>query len=115
MVVWDDVNYTLKTTSLHFFEGDHSLTVGRSVFPYGPRAAADPQGRCACLLSYANQLALLPAMDTEHIDAGQDHGASTPAATVGNSYVLHLGKMGIQEVGYLWGGFRSLTQPHLST
>ncbi|CAD7702900.1 unnamed protein product [Ostreobium quekettii] len=98
VVIWDDVNHTLKTTSLHFFEGDHSLTVGRSVFPYGPRVAADPQGRCACLLSYANQLALLPAMDTEHIDAGHDHGASTSAATVGNSYVLHLGKMGIQEV-----------------
>ena len=52
------------------------------------------------MLTYTNQLALLPAMDTEHIDTSDQH-AGMPGAAVGNSYVLHLAKMGIREVSML--------------
>jgi len=70
------------------------------------------QGRCAAVLMFHTQLALLPAMETEglELDLMMDDpygegvegpgGASTElvSATVGNSYVVNLAKMGIKKV-----------------
>lgn len=40
---WDDNAHTVHTSSLHYFEGDPSLRMGRTVFPMGPRVVTDPQ------------------------------------------------------------------------
>lgn len=70
------------------------------------------QGRCAAVLMFHTQLALLPAMETEglELDLMMDDpygegvegpgGASTElvSATVGNSYVVNLAKMGVKKV-----------------
>jgi len=39
---WDNDRERLRSSSLHYFEGDAALRGGRTVFPYGPRAVADP-------------------------------------------------------------------------
>lgn len=69
------------------------------------------QGRCAAVLMFHTQLALLPAMETEglELDLMMDEGegaegpggatAELVSATVGNSYVVNLAKMGIKKVG----------------
>lgn len=70
------------------------------------------QGRCAAVLMFHTQLALLPAMETEGLELdlmmddpygdGVDSPRGAPAelvsATVGNSYVVNLAKMGIKQV-----------------
>ena len=70
------------------------------------------QGRCAAVLMFHCQLALLPAMETEGLeldlmmddpygDAVEGPGGSPAelvSATVGNSYVVNLAKMGIKQV-----------------
>ena len=40
---WDDNAHTIHTSSLHYFEGDPSLRMGRTVFPMGPKVVTDPQ------------------------------------------------------------------------
>lgn len=40
---WDDNSHTIHTSSLHYFEGDPSLRMGRTVFPMGPKVVTDPQ------------------------------------------------------------------------
>ena len=72
------------------------------------------QGRCAAVLMFNTQLALLPAMETEGLELdlvvddpygeGPEGGPGGPAgelvsATVGNSYVINLAKAGIKQVG----------------
>ncbi|KAL0047613.1 hypothetical protein WJX82_007762 [Trebouxia sp. C0006] len=109
---WDDNAHTIHTSSLHYFEGDPSLRMGRTVFPMGPKVVTDPQGRCAAVLIFHTQLALLPAMETEGLeldlmmDDPYGEGVEGPgrastelvSATVGNSYVVNLAKMGIKKV-----------------
>ena len=70
------------------------------------------QGRCAAVLMFHTQLALLPAMETEGLELdlmmddpygeGVQGLGGAPAelvsATVGNSYVVNLAKMGIKQV-----------------
>ena len=70
------------------------------------------QGRCAAVLMFHTQLALLPAMETEGLELdlmmddpygeGVEGPGGAPAelvsATVGNSYVVNLAKMGIKQV-----------------
>jgi hypothetical protein len=62
------------------------------------------QGRCAAAILHRNCLAMLPAMEMDVLDEmlgsaaagfGQRQGL---AATVGNSYILKLGKSGIGDV-----------------
>jgi hypothetical protein len=94
----------VRSSSLHYFEGDDSLAAGRVTFPYGPAAASDPAGRCAAVVMYRHQLAVLPAMlpgDEGGGGFGGDAEAGSvelEAAAVGNSYVDNLGKIGIKEV-----------------
>jgi hypothetical protein len=44
VVEWDPAQQSLRTSSLHSFEGDPALRGGRTSFP-PPRLAADPQAR----------------------------------------------------------------------
>ncbi len=48
---WDDNAHTIHTSSLHYFEGDPSLRMGRTVFPMGPKVVTDPQVGVTVLLS----------------------------------------------------------------
>ena len=40
---WDANNHTLRTTSLHSFEGDALVSTNLPASPYGPRLLSDPQ------------------------------------------------------------------------
>lgn len=118
---WDAERHELAPTSLHYFEGDESLKGGRAVFPRPPLVVSDPAGRCAAVLMFRHQLGVLPAMESDaaalgfaldDLYGGGSSGggaAATATATVGNSYVDNLSKMGIREVCfgcflYLEGG-----------
>ena len=119
---WDPATQDLAPSSLHYFEGDESLKAGRTAFPVPPLALADPAGRCAALLMLRHQLGVLPSMESEAAALGVEGGEGGEgsegggAATVGNSYVDNLGKLGIKEVSVggegggrqcLWGGCRA--------
>ena len=43
MLDWDEKTHSIHTSSLHYFEGDPSLRMGRTVFPMGPKVVTDPQ------------------------------------------------------------------------
>ncbi|KAK9815325.1 hypothetical protein WJX72_001813 [[Myrmecia] bisecta] len=97
---WNEESDTIATSSLHYFEGDAALKGGWTVFPYGPRVICDPQGRCAAVTFFRNQLAILPAMDTDDLLLGDGGANAGPAmsTTVGNSYVVSGKKLGFNEV-----------------
>lgn len=63
----------------------------------GPEAKADPLGRCACVLFFGNQLALMPARDIEHLDVTTEASAELSATSLGPSCILHLLTLGIQD------------------
>lgn len=128
---WNASTCDLVPSSLHFFEGDESLKSGRKVFPRPPLVVTDPAGRCAAVVMFRHQLAILPAIESEtaalgvvgadeanlyggdgggknketrNNDAVSKHnnllhgGESETVATVGNSYVDNLSKLGIRDV-----------------
>ena len=43
MLDWDANNNTIRTTSLHSFEGDAFVSASLPASPYGPRLLSDPQ------------------------------------------------------------------------
>lgn len=95
---WDPSQHALRTSSLHYYEQDASLTGGRTLFARPPRAAADPSGRCAAVVCYDCQLALLPGMDSDALDLGlhdADGGAAgalaLPCCAVGRNRLKGIG------------------------
>lgn len=69
--------------------------------PFDPRACLW-QGRCAAVALLQNVLAVLPAVETDVLEAQlAAGGARAPAgglpATVASSYLIQLGKLGIRE------------------
>lgn len=46
---WDAHNYTMRTTSLHSFEGDVFISASLPASPFGPRLLSDPQVRQSLL------------------------------------------------------------------
>jgi cleavage and polyadenylation specificity factor subunit 1 len=110
---WDAGAHALTPTSLHYFEGDEALKAGRAAFPRPPLAVADPRGRCAAVLAFRHQLAVLPAMAPSEEAAaeadalalyggaagtGAAAAAAAAPATVGNSYVDNLSAAGVRDV-----------------
>lgn len=99
-VCWDPRAHTLRTASLHSFESDPSLRGGREAFAAPPRVLADPLGRCAAVVMFDHQLALLPAASPS---AGGGIGGS---ARLKSSLMINLAKLdkvgaggaGVQEV-----------------
>ncbi len=43
MLDWDANNNTIRTTSLHSFEGDAFVSASLPASPHGPRLLSDPQ------------------------------------------------------------------------
>lgn len=138
---WNASTCDLAPSSLHYFEGDESLKSGRKVFPRPPLVVTDPAGRCAAVVMFRHQLAVLPAVESEtaalgvvgadevndyiYKGGGDSRGgdgvaasggqrdkmsdeafhretksmkSSDTVATVGNSYVDNLSKLGIRDV-----------------
>ena len=101
---WDKTRHSLTPSSLHYFEGDESLKAGRESFPRPPRAIADPDGRCAAVVMFRHQIAILPAFQSESESLGVLEGTNNAVenegtiAAVGNSYVDNLSKIGIRDV-----------------
>jgi len=93
---WNERTWDFDTTSLHYFEGDVSLKTGRACFPMPPFCAVDPDGRCAAVIMYRHQMAILPAMKDSSLYPSLIHedmteNVMTSTAVVGNSYVDNLG------------------------
>lgn len=98
---WDPASHDLVPSSLHYFEGDESLRAGRQAFARPPLVVSDPRGRCAAVLMFRHQLAVLPATEAEAEAAALGvvtEGEALTAAAVGNSYIDNLGKAGIRDV-----------------
>ncbi|GLC77555.1 hypothetical protein PLESTF_001954700, partial [Pleodorina starrii] len=97
---WDPRAHAVRTSSLHYFEGDPAAQrEGRAAVPLPPRVVTDPAGRCAAMSLYCAQMALLPALEADSLDLGAAGGGGGGVATVGNGYLLNLNKMmGIREV-----------------
>lgn len=110
---WDLTSHSLTPSSLHYFEGDESLKAGRESFPRPPIVRTDPSGRCATVIMFRHQMAVLPAFESESVALGmtdmmdvakENEGPLT--AAVGNSYVDNLRKIGIRDVrdsNFLYG------------
>ncbi|KAK9800221.1 hypothetical protein WJX73_000021 [Symbiochloris irregularis] len=105
VLAWDDDTQSIKPSSLHYFEDDLELSGGHCAFSHGPRAISDPQGRCAAVVMMGRQVALLPAMDPEVLEARlpRSHPAATAQTrtlptTLGNACVLDLAKLGVRRV-----------------
>ncbi len=60
---WDETEFCVRTSSLHYLEKDPLVREARAVQVLPPKVVADPQGRCAAVLCFDHQLALLPAME----------------------------------------------------
>lgn len=59
------------------------------------------QGRCAAVIMFRHQMAVLPAMESEEAIFGmlpEDEEAGAAHGAIGNSYVDNLAKVGIREV-----------------
>ena len=104
---WDDSIMDLTPSSLHYFESDVSLKMGRECFPMPPFAVTDPEGRSAAVIMFRHQTAFLPtASSTEFdtfgiVDDGDDANIESrrnACAAVGNSYVDNLGKLGVRDI-----------------
>lgn len=98
---WDHLTHNLRTSSLHYYEDDMALRESRTTFVYPPRVVTDPQGRCAAVALYSHHLALLPARDSDILEAvlgEQGPQGANSSARLTTSYPVNLTRMGIQEV-----------------
>lgn len=111
---WNDAVWDLEPTSLHYFESDVSLRTGRVCFPSPPFCATDPEGRCAAVIMFRHQMAILPGIealgndemglfgDPDPSSVGEGElerlEQSIPTASVGNSYIDNLGKVGVRDI-----------------
>eukprot|EP00884_Botryococcus_braunii_P001192 jgi/Botrbrau1/11073/Bobra.0302s0015.1 len=98
---WDAKSDAIATTSMHYFEGDLDLLHGHTVFPLPPRVITDPQGRCAAVVMFRKEVALLPAMGLETLDLLVDKRSAARSGlptTVGNSYYLSLRQLNIIDI-----------------
>lgn len=58
---WDPSSHALRTSSMHYFEGEPSMRrEARAAAPLPPRVVADPAGRCAAMAMAGCHVALLP-------------------------------------------------------
>lgn len=64
MLEWDPSSHALRTSSMHYFEGEPSMRrEARAAAPLPPRVVADPAGRCAAMAMAGCHVALLPAYE----------------------------------------------------
>ena len=108
---WEDDIWDLQASSLHYFESDVSLKAGRVCFPCPPCSLADPVGRCASVIMFRHQIAILPATeslesdaygifddDNESLKEASEQNGKQCVATVGNSYIDNLGAAGVRDI-----------------
>ena len=74
------------------------------------------QGRCAAVLLFHHQLALLPSTGADSLEAVVNAGGLSQPSTLGSSYTVNLAKLGVKEVhSHLASGLlcSGITQPVL--
>lgn len=110
VVRWNGDIWDIESSSLHYFESDVSLKTGRVCFPSPPFTAVDPSGRCAAVIMFRHQMAILPATEALEEDVlglyEEDEGDENEEkasdkvsmAAVGNSYVDNLSTVGVRDI-----------------
>lgn len=103
---WNEDIWDIESSSLHYFESDVSLKTGRVCFPSPPFSAVDPGGRCAAVIMFRHQMAILPATESLETDIlgifeaeeGNGGDGKNDTAAVGNSYVDNLSTVGVRDI-----------------
>ncbi|KAJ3679867.1 hypothetical protein LUZ60_016145 [Juncus effusus] len=98
---FDDSLHSLRTTSMHCFEGPdwQYLKRGRESFSVGPTVKADPQGRVAGVLIYNLQMLILKSAQASLV--GEEEMKSTAGKSsvrVESSYIINLHELEINHV-----------------
>ncbi|MCO5599663.1 hypothetical protein L7F22_053768 [Adiantum nelumboides] len=97
---FDDSTHTLRTSSMHYFEGldwQH-LKRGAEKFAKGPLVRADPQGRCGGALVYDTQMIILKAGQEAYGFGEEEEGLEPSSALcvhVKSSYVVSMRELDI--------------------
>ncbi|XP_006348057.1 cleavage and polyadenylation specificity factor subunit 1 [Solanum tuberosum] len=99
---FDDATHGLRTSSMHFFEGPDWLHLkrGRESFDKGPIIKVDPQGRCAGVFAFEQQMIVLKAAEVNSSLAGEDSAFSAGGASarIESSYIITLRDLDVRHV-----------------
>lgn len=102
VVRWNGDIWDIESSSLHYFESDLSLKTGRVCFPCPPFSVVDPEGRCAAVVMFRHQIAILPGTESLETDLygiyEDDEKNSDTIAAVGNSYLDNLSTVGVRDI-----------------
>lgn len=100
---FDDSIHSLRTSSMHCFEGPQWLHLkrGRESFARGPVVKVDPQGRCGGVLVYGLQMIILKASQAGSglvVDDEAFGNTSATSARVESSYLINLRDLDVKHV-----------------
>ncbi|KAK4363423.1 hypothetical protein RND71_018664 [Anisodus tanguticus] len=99
---FDDATHGLRTSSMHCFEGPDwfHLKRGRESFDTGPIIKVDPQGRCAGVFAFEQQMIILKAAEVNSSLVGEDNtsGAGGASARIESSYIITLRDLDVRHV-----------------
>ncbi|XP_019254544.1 PREDICTED: cleavage and polyadenylation specificity factor subunit 1 [Nicotiana attenuata] len=99
---FDDATHGLRTSSMHCFEGPDwfHLKRGRESFDKGPIIKVDPQGRCAGVFAFEQQMIILKAAEINSSLVGEDSAFSSGGASarIESSYIITLRDLDVRHV-----------------
>ncbi|KAL4028480.1 hypothetical protein IC575_011677 [Cucumis melo] len=100
---FDDSIHSLRTSSMHCFEGPQWLHLkrGRESFARGPVVKVDPQGRCGGVLVYGLQMIILKASQAGSglvVDDEACGNTGAISARVESSYLINLRDLDVKHV-----------------
>ncbi|XP_009593078.1 cleavage and polyadenylation specificity factor subunit 1 isoform X1 [Nicotiana tabacum] len=99
---FDDTTHGLLTSSMHCFEGPDwfHLKRGRESFDKGPIIKVDPQGRCAGVFAFEQQMIILKAAEINSSLVGEDSAFSSGGASarIESSYIITLRDLDVRHV-----------------
>ncbi|KAA0049896.1 cleavage and polyadenylation specificity factor subunit 1 isoform X1 [Cucumis melo var. makuwa] len=100
---FDDSIHSLRTSSMHCFEGPQWLHLkrGRESFARGPVVKVDPQGRCGGVLVYGLQMIILKASQAGSglvVDDEAFGNTGAISARVESSYLINLRDLDVKHV-----------------
>ncbi|XP_023520837.1 cleavage and polyadenylation specificity factor subunit 1 isoform X1 [Cucurbita pepo subsp. pepo] len=100
---FDDSIHSLRTSSMHCFEGPQWLHLkrGRESFARGPVVKVDPQGRCGGVLVYGLQMIILKASQAGSglvVDDEACGNVGASSARVESSYLINLRDLDVKHV-----------------
>ncbi|MCD7460769.1 hypothetical protein HAX54_044383 [Datura stramonium] len=99
---FDDATHGLRTSSMHCFEGPDwfHLKRGRESFDKGPIIKVDPQGSCAGVFAFEQQMIILKAAEVNSSLVGEDSAFSAGGASarIESSYIITLRDLDVRHV-----------------